>query len=150
MKSNEFFGGVFFAAPPLPLTIRILRFLAIGAAGLVIDLVVYTAMFHFSPVAAFCRVVSLVLATYVTWKLNRWATFGASAGAAHYEALRYGATAMVAQGFNYGLFLLLRSIEPHIADQLLIIFCAATAAMLSFIGQNTFTFRSKNILPCRE
>jgi putative flippase GtrA len=121
--------------------VRVLRFLAIGTAGLVADITVYTAAFLAFPSAALCRTVSLVVATYVTWQLNRHATFGASAGSAHHEMLRYCVTALAAQGFNYGLFLVLRRLEPHIADQILIIICGALAALVSFTGQNLFTFR---------
>jgi putative flippase GtrA len=135
------FRQVIFAAPPVSMPVRVLRFLATGTAGLVTDVGVYTAVFLAFPSAAFCRVVSLVTATYVTWQLNRHATFGASAGAAYYELLRYGMTALAAQGFNFGLFLLLRRLEPHIADQALIALCGALAALFSFVGQNLFTFR---------
>ena len=149
MKLYTFLESIFLATPPLPMPIRVMRFLAIGTAGLATDIAVYSVIFLFLPVAAFCRIISLVLATYVTWRLNRWATFGASAGAVHYEVLRYSAMALMAQGFNYSLFLFLRSDAPQINDQGLIVFCAALAALLSFIGQNTFTFRPGKIIGAR-
>lgn len=141
MNVRNLARAAFLSPPPLPPAARLLRFLAIGLIGLATDIACYTALFSLLPSAVFCRAASVILATFVTWRLNRALTFGASAGAAAHEALRYTLTALIAQGFNYGLFLGLRSIIHALPDQVLIVICAVAAASLSFTGQNIFTFR---------
>jgi putative flippase GtrA len=141
MNFREIVHAAFFAPPPVPLPARLLRFLAIGTIGLATDVGSYTALFALVPNAAIGRAGSLIIATVVTWRLNRVHTFGASEGRATFEGLRYTLTALVAQGFNYGLFLVLRSMALGPSDQVLIVICAAIATVFSFAGQNLFTFR---------
>lgn len=86
------------------------------------------------------RAVSLGAATCLTWALNRHVTFARTGRLAVSEWARYCIVALVAQGFNYGLFIWLSGLFPHIYAQLLILPCAAAAAGLSYLGQRQFTF----------
>src|ERR1700676_2387220 len=68
---------------------RPMRFIVVGCAGLATDLTVFTliAAFGHHPLAV--RLVSLGVATLVTWRLNRAFTFARSNRAQTDEALRY-------------------------------------------------------------
>src|ERR1043165_3270065 len=83
---------------------RPLRFLAVGGIGLTPDLCVFTLIITgvHHPLAV--RVVSLAVATVVTWRLNRALTFDRSGRQPADEALRYAAVTAVAQGTSYLVF----------------------------------------------
>lgn len=117
------------------------RFAGVGVAGLALDTAVFSLLHADGVSRAAARAVSLLLATGLTWGLNRWLTFHRSGRAAHDELGRYALVAMVAQGFNYVLFLALGLALPAIAPQLLILVSAIAAAGLSYSGQRLFTFR---------
>ena len=55
-----------------------LRFLGVGGLGLITDLAVFTLMVAHGPHPLLARVVSLAVATLVTWRLNRALTFDRS------------------------------------------------------------------------
>jgi putative flippase GtrA len=86
------------------------------------------------------RAASLIAATLVTWWSNRAFTFEASGRSQREEIARYGLVALGAQGFNYVLFLGLGAAAPQVHPLLLILVCAAAAALFSYAGQRIFTF----------
>ena len=57
-----------------------MRFLSVGSVGLITDMAVFTLVIGagIHPLAA--RIVSLAVATVVTWRLNRALTFDAAGG----------------------------------------------------------------------
>ncbi len=116
------------------------RFLAVGAVGLAVDSTVFMLLFNQHSPRPVARAASLVAATLVTWFANRAVTFGASGRSRRAELGRYGLVALVAQGFNYGLFLALSAAAPKIHPLPLIVVSAASAAMFSYAGQRLFTF----------
>jgi putative flippase GtrA len=123
---------------------RIISFLSIGLVGLAVDALSYHIIFDLTGIAGFSRFSSLLIATPVTWSLNRWLTFAASGHSKQHEALRYGLVTGIAQSFNLGFFMFLRwlrpDIAPGLADQWLIVISAVTAAGLSFSGHFLFSF----------
>ena len=117
------------------------RFLGVGVAGLAADTAVFTLLHGEGASRAAARAVSLLLATGVTWSLNRWLTFHNSGRAPAHELGRYALVALVAQGFNYSLFLVLSALLPAVVPQLLILVSAVSATAISYSGQRLFTFR---------
>src|SRR6266849_1188030 len=83
---------------------RPLRFLAVGGLGLTTDLCVFTVVATYGHHPLAIRVVSLAIATLVTWRLNRALTFDRSGRQQADEALRYAAVTAVAQGTSYAVF----------------------------------------------
>src|SRR5262245_26090424 len=83
---------------------RPLRFLGVGGIGLVTDIGMFTLalMNGVHPLAA--RVMSLAIATLVTWRLNRALTFDRSGHHQGEEAMRYLAVTAAAQGSSYVVF----------------------------------------------
>ena len=120
--------------------LRGMRFLAVGCAGLGTDGAIFMLLHTIGAERPVSRAVSLAAATCVTWAINRRITFARTGRRPTFELGRYGLVALVAQGFNYGLFLGLSSALPAAHPLLLIVFCAACAAGFSYGGQRLFTF----------
>ena len=126
----------------LPLT----RFLAVGAMGLTTDAVVFTLLHDAGLSRSLARALSLLVATGVTWTLNRTFTFAATGRRRRIEAMRYGLVVGVAQGISYGVFLFLSWAAPR-APALADLFAGAViATAISFTGQRLFTFRAIPVL----
>ncbi len=123
-----------------PLAASLGRFLAVGCAGLAVDMTVFNGLAGLGLPFAAARALSLAAATGVTWRLNRRFTFGPSARTAPVEAGRYALVALLAQGFNWALFLALCAALPGVSPTLLIGVSAACATVFSFTGQRLFTF----------
>jgi putative flippase GtrA len=119
---------------------RPLRFLLVGALGLLADLAVFTiaTRLGFHPLIA--RLVSLSLATFVTWRLNRSFTFERSGRHQGGEAMRYVAVVIAAQATSYGVFAgLVLSIAAQL-PQVAVIIGAAAGALISYNGHRLFAF----------
>ena len=127
-------------AASAPLVGRIARFLCVGLVGLAVDTALF-ALLYPGAAAPLARAASLTLATGVTWALNRAVTFGPSAGPALAELARYCGVALVAQGFNYGLFLSLHFALGETRPFACLFASAAATAAFSFVGQSRFAFR---------
>ena len=130
----------FFEVLPRPL-----RFLGVGGLGLLTDLAVFTARPR--PRAAtrsLARLVSLAIATVVTWRLNRALTFDRSGRRPADEAMRYAAVAAAAQAVSYAV---VRGARRHgvrrAVPQLAVIVGAAAGALVSYSGQAPFAFRPR-------
>src|SRR5438270_1866009 len=80
---------------------RPLRFLGVGGIGLLTDLTVFTLALGIDHHPLVARVVSIAVATLVTWRLNRTVTFDPTGRQQSHEALRYALVTAVAQGTNY-------------------------------------------------
>jgi putative flippase GtrA len=83
---------------------RPLRFIAVGCIGLATDLCIFTLIALYLPSPLVVRLISLAVATVVTWRLNRAITFARSHRAQHEEAVRYAIVTAVAQGTSYAVF----------------------------------------------
>jgi putative flippase GtrA len=123
---------------------RPLRFLGVGALGLITDLGVFTAIIVWYDAPLVVRLISLAVATLVTWRLNRALTFERSGRRPHDEALRYVAVTLVAQGTSYGVFaaLVLTVLAP--LPQVALIVGSAVAAAVSYHGHRRFAFAPVN------
>jgi putative flippase GtrA len=120
---------------------RPLRFLGVGGLGLITDLAIFTiAIGHgFHPLVA--RLISLAIATLVTWRLNRALTFDRSGRNTADEAMRYAAVASSAQAVSYGLFAVLVVTALAALPQLAVLIGSAAGAVVSYSGQKLFAFR---------
>ena len=126
----------FFAILPRPL-----RFLGVGGLGLITDLAVFTAVVGHGLHPLLARVISLAVATFVTWRLNRALTFDRSGRTPADEAMRYAAVAASAQAVSYAVFAVLVVTVFASTAQLAVIVGAACGALVSYSGQKLFAFR---------
>ena len=127
--------------PAPPLVWRIARFLTVGLVGLGVDSGLFWSLYQAEASVESARAISLGVATLVTWALNRLITFAPSGRAPLPELLRYAAVALVAQGFNYGLFLTLLRLDEGAHPLICLVIAAAATAALSFTGQSLIAFR---------
>jgi len=119
----------------------LVRFLCVGFGGLAVDQSVLWVSEHFGAPYAAARALAILVATCVTWALNRRFTFGDSGRSPHMEALRYFAVAMAAQyGVNYPVSLAVPAVVPHIPHALAAFIGAVVATLFSYSGQRFFTF----------
>ncbi|MGD9921951.1 MAG: GtrA family protein [Pseudorhodoplanes sp.] len=116
------------------------RFLIVGGLGLVTDLGAFTLVVNFGVSPLIARLVSLSLATLVTWRLNRALTFDRSGRRQHREAIRYGAVTAAAQGTSYAVFAVLTLTLLAGLPQAAIVIGAACGALISYNGHRLFAF----------
>jgi len=119
---------------------RPLRFLAVGGMGLLTDLSVFTILIGNGTHPLSARVVSLVLATLVTWRLNRLVTFDPTGRHQAHEALRYALVTATAQGTNYIVFASLVVTTFVKFPQGAVLAGAIAGAGLSYGGHRMFSF----------
>jgi putative flippase GtrA len=122
---------------------RSVRFLSVGALGLITDLAIFTVAIAHGLHPLLARLVSLAIATLVTWRLNRALTFDRSGRRPADEALRYAAVAASAQAVSYGLFAVLVVSVLAPLPQLAVLIGAASGALVSYSGQALFAFRPR-------
>ena len=119
---------------------RALRFVIVGGLGLVTDLGVFTLIATYGHHPLVIRIVSLAVATVVTWRLNRALTFARSHRAPHEEALRYALVTAVAQGTSYAVFATLVVTRLAALPQLALLCGAFVGAFVSYNGHRLFAF----------
>lgn len=122
---------------------RPIRFLGVGGLGLLTDLAVFTFVFAHGVNPLLARLVSLAIATLVTWRLNRALTFDRSGRRQADEAMRYAAVAATAQAGSYSVFAVLVVTVLQAVPQLAVLAGAAIGALVSYSGQSLFAFRPR-------
>jgi len=123
---------------------RPLRFLGVGGLGLITDLAIFTLLIAHAPHPLLARLISLAVATLVTWRLNRALTFDRSGRRPADEALRYAAVAAAAQAMSYTVFAVLVVTVLAATPQLAVLIGAIAGAIVSYAGQAQFAFRRRN------
>ena len=124
----------------LALPAGLLPFLGVGVAGLAVNLILLTVLEALKAPFWLALAISLVVATLVTWLLNRRLTFAASGRRAHHEAMRYFAVALLAQSVNYGVSLAVAAAAPRLPHVIAAFVGAVVATLFSYSGQRFFTF----------
>jgi putative flippase GtrA len=119
---------------------RPLRFILVGCTGLAVDLSLFTAMVAYAHHPPVVRLVTLTVATLVTWRLNRAFTFARSNRPQHDEAMRYGAVTALAQGTSYLVFAALVLTVLAWLPQAALMGGALVGAVVSYNGHRLFAF----------
>jgi len=119
---------------------RPLRFLGVGALGLTTDFCVFTILMGYAPRPLLVRLVSLALATLVTWRLNRALTFDDSGRHQGDEALRYVTVTAVSQGTSYAVFAALVLTVSAALPQAALLVGAVVGAVVGYNGHRLFAF----------
>lgn len=117
-----------------------LRFAMVGVIGFLTDAGSLLALNQAGLDPFSARVISIALAMFTTWRLNRTMTFGASGRSEASEGARYGAVALAVAGLNYaiyaGLLVAFPALWPVIATAM-----AITLAMAaSYFGYSRLVF----------
>jgi putative flippase GtrA len=128
---------------------RPIRFLGVGSIGLLTDLCIFTVAIGAGLHPLVGRLVSMAVATIVTWRLNRAFTFEPSGRHQSEEAARYAFVTAIAAGTNYIVFATLVVALLRSWPQAAVLAGAAAGAMLSYIGHRIFSFaRCRAALGC--
>jgi putative flippase GtrA len=120
---------------------RFLRFALVGGAGFLVDAGILAVLHNLAGLDPFsARLISVAVATLVTWRLNRGLTFGASERSQAHEGVRYATVAALAVGINYLVYCLslvfFRGLPPLAA-----LVVGTVAAMgFSYAGYSRFVF----------
>jgi putative flippase GtrA len=123
------------AAMPRPM-----RFLGVGALGLLTDLGIFTIIAGHGFNLLLVRLLSLSCATVVTWRLNRAFTFDRSGRHPAREAMRYAIVTATAQGTSYAVFATLVLTVLGGLPQAALLIGAAVGAIVSYNGHRLFAF----------
>jgi dolichol-phosphate mannosyltransferase len=121
--------------------LQLIRFGMVGGVGFAVNLVVYTVLVHGVGVDyRAASVAAWLVAVINNFVLNRHWTFDARGGAARFQAIRFLAVSLVAEGFS--LLLLTLFVQgagmPKVAAQAL----AVMGSMpLNFLGNKLWSFR---------
>jgi putative flippase GtrA len=119
---------------------RSLRFLGVGALGLTTDFCVFTILMGYAPRPLLVRLVSLGVATLVTWRLNRALTFDDSGRHPGDEAARYALVTAVSQGTSYAVFAALVLTVSAGLPQAALVIGAVAGAVVGYNGHRLFAF----------
>lgn len=121
---------------------RIVRFVLVGGLGFLADAGTLLLLISGGIGPFVARVVSILFAMFVTWRLNRAFTFGASSGSQISEAGRYFTVAASVAALNYllyaGLLVVVPACPPVLATAIATIVCT----LVSFAGYGKFAFRT--------
>jgi putative flippase GtrA len=128
-----------------PLPAGLIRFLGVGLAGLAVQTILFTVLTSARPFGlgadkSLAWLIGMIVATAVTWALNRRFTFGASGRRRRHELLRYGLVTVVAQSVSFAVFHGFLAFTPMIPPPIDVILGAVAATAFSYTGQRFFTF----------
>ncbi len=121
--------------------IRFLCFAVVGGTGFVVDAGTLALLHNgagMDPFAA--RVISIALAAFTTWRLNRSITFGRSALSQSAEGLRYAVVAGLTACLNYMLYAVALTLWPHLPPVAAAIAATLIAMFFSYAGYSRFVF----------
>jgi putative flippase GtrA len=122
---------------------QFLRFAFVGGTGFAIDAAILALLHYGAGLDPFsARVISIVIATFATWRLNRSLTFGASVHSQAHEALRYATVAAFAAGVNYLVYALVLLIWRGTPPIVALVFGAGAAMLFSYAGYSRVVFGS--------
>ena len=119
---------------------QLVRFLAVGAAGYVVNLAVYTAAVHGADTDyRLAAVLAFGVALATTFALNRRYTFEATGDPLHHEATRYLLVSLVGFATNLAALTALVDVAmlAKVPAQAIAI---VLAAPVNFAGQRLWTF----------
>ncbi len=117
-------------------------FVVAGTSGFLTDagtlhlLVTYTGV---GPYIA--RVFSIALAMFVTWQINRNATFARSGRSTAEEGVRYAFVGIVGAVLNYMVYACLLLLLPGLQPVAAVVAASLAAMAFSYFGYSRFVFR---------
>ena len=119
-----------------------LSFIASGAVAFAVDATVLellSAGLGVHPILA--RPAAISLAMIAGWLMHRTYSFAVSAPPSVGEFVRYASVAWTAVAINYGLFVLILVIAPHVAPLLALTASSLPSMIFSYFGLRFAAFR---------
>lgn len=117
-------------------------FVVAGTSGFLTDAGSLHLLIEYSPLGPyFGRIVSIALAMFVTWQINRNATFGRSGRSAADEGVRYAFVGILGACLNYAVYASLIFLLPGIQPVAAVVAASLAAMAFSYFGYSRFVFR---------
>ena len=127
---------------------RPLRWLTVGGLGLAANVVLFSIAWMLGVPSLTAGLLALILATVLTWQLNRAFTFDRTGRSQREEAMRYAVVTTVAQGTSYAVFAVLVLTVLAQLPQVAIVAGAAVGALISYNGHRLFAFAPRRTDAC--
>jgi len=123
---------------------RFATFVLVGTIGFIVDAGTLTSLITtgLSPFPA--RIISMLLATVVTWRLNRSFTFAPSNTSQASEGLRYVAVALTTLTLNYLTFVAALLTIPNLMPAIAVAIATAVSMWVSYVGYSLIAFRNRH------
>ncbi len=122
--------------------VQLVRFVAVGASGYVVNLAVFAACVHLLGIDyRVSAVIAFIVSVMNNFWWNRHWTFGAKQDHPIFQAVRFFTVSLVAFGFTYVVLVALVSgagMSKVVAQAIAIV----TGTPLSFLGQKLWSFRA--------
>jgi len=122
---------------------RLFRFACVGFAGFAVDTGSLALLHHgfgMDPFSA--RIISIALAIFSTWRLNRSVTFGRSDSGQVSEGARYYGVALVTAAVNFGIYSAILLIWPVVWPVAAAVVATAMTMFMSYFGYSRLVFRT--------
>jgi putative flippase GtrA len=120
---------------------RFVRFACVGGTGFLVDAGILMLLHNgigLDPYSS--RVISIAIAVFTTWRLNRSLTFGASSASQAAEGLRYFFVAVLTACLNYAVYALVLMVLPSMPPVLAAVVATVVAMGFSYAGYSRFVF----------
>jgi putative flippase GtrA len=143
-RSGAHWPGARRLAERLP---RPIRFIVVGCTGLAVDVGLFTVIVAYAQHPLIIRLLTLTIATFVTWRLNRAFTFARSHRPQRDEAMRYAAVTALAQATSYAVFAALVLTLLAWLPQAALMSGALVGAFVSYNGHRLFAFAPRASAP---
>ncbi len=120
---------------------RFLRFAIVGGTAFLIDAGLLSLLHYGAGVDPFSsRVVSICVAAFFTWRVNRIVTFGASPSSQATEGIRYATVAGLAACLNYLVYAVALLAWDGLPPVVAAVIATLVAMSFSYLGYSRFVF----------
>lgn len=120
---------------------RLAFFVIAGTSGFLTDAGSLHLMITYTPLGPYlARILSIALAMFVTWQINRNATFGRSGRSATDEGVRYAFVGIVGALLNYAVYASLIFLLPGLQPVAAVVAASLAAMAFSYFGYSRFVF----------
>ena len=122
---------------------RLFRFACVGFAGFSVDTGTLALLHHGLGLDPFSsRILSIALAIFATWRLNRSVTFGRSDSGQVSEGARYYGVALITAGVNFAIYGAILLIWPVVWPVAAAVAATAVTMFMSYFGYSKLVFRT--------
>ena len=123
---------------------RLFRFACVGFAGFAVDTGALALLHHGIGLDPFtARIISIALAIFSTWRLNRTVTFGRSDSSQVAEGTRYYGVALITAGVNFAIYSAILLIWPIVWPVAAAVVATAVTMFMSYFGYSRLVFRTE-------
>lgn len=122
---------------------RFFKFACVGFAGFAVDTGTLALLHHGAGLDPFsARIISIAVAIFATWRLNRSVTFGRSDTGQVSEGARYYGVALITAAVNFGIYSAILLIWSSVWPVAAAVVATAVTMFMSYFGYSRLVFRT--------